>query len=152
MACTIILLVTIGLVNVRRLRLATLALGAAVDKWTFPKAAPSRLYRRSVGSGLMIDRADRAFPSVVRFQQWFLRRMFVFMFDKIRWIVMLPPLRILVREIWLILDERERVDFIDEQEGQHVQDMVRPSRGSWVPNPSCKANEINGRKRMYSRV
>ena len=43
---------------------------------------------------------------------------------------MLPPLRILVREIWLILDERERVDFIDEQEGQHVQDMVRPSRGS----------------------
>ena len=31
------------------------------------------------------------------------------------------------REIWLILDERERVDAMDEQEGQKPQDMV-----SWV--------------------
>lgn len=30
-----------------------------------------------------------------------------------------------VREIWLILDEKERIDAIDEQEGQKVQDMVR---------------------------
>lgn len=29
------------------------------------------------------------------------------------------------REIWSILDERERIDAIDEQEGQKVQDMVR---------------------------
>lgn len=29
------------------------------------------------------------------------------------------------REIWIILDERERIDAIDEQEGQKVQDMVR---------------------------
>ena len=29
------------------------------------------------------------------------------------------------REIWIIMDERERVDAIDEQEGQKVQDMVR---------------------------
>lgn len=28
------------------------------------------------------------------------------------------------REMWLILDERERIDAIDEQEGQHVQSMV----------------------------
>lgn len=29
------------------------------------------------------------------------------------------------REIWVILDERERADAIDAHEGQHVQDMVR---------------------------
>lgn len=29
------------------------------------------------------------------------------------------------REIWLILDERERIDAMDEQEGQKPQDMVR---------------------------
>lgn len=26
--------------------------------------------------------------------------------------------------MWLILDERERVDAVDEQEGQHKQNMV----------------------------
>lgn len=38
------------------------------------------------------------------------------------------------REIWLILDERERIDAIDEQEGQKVQDMVRKGEGGGIVN------------------
>lgn len=44
------------------------------------------------------------------------------------------PRVVVGREMWLILDERERVDFIDEKEGQHVQNMVRPPNGYLPPN------------------
>lgn len=42
------------------------------------------------------------------------------------------------REMWLILDERERIDAIDDQEGQHVQNMV----GAYL---SPGTTDINGR-------
>lgn len=44
------------------------------------------------------------------------------------------------REIWLILEERERIDAIDEQEGQKVQDMVRGGRAvfSVVGSSGCE--------------
>lgn len=64
------------------------------------------------------------------FSNSFLRRKSVLVVDKgVKFVHAPPPVRLAVipgREIWVILDERERVDFIDEQEGQHVQNMVRP--------------------------
>lgn len=38
-----------------------------------------------------------------------------------------------VREIWIILDERERIDAIDEQEGQKVQVLVSGDRAVSSP-------------------
>lgn len=40
------------------------------------------------------------------------------------------------REIWLILDERERIDAIDEEEGQKVQDMVKS--GTYCNSFGCE--------------